>query len=824
MTESWIAKAGHSELGALKVYMSRILDALLRLVSVQPIATLAVLFLITIVLGAGIARLEPEADPITFLPKDSPVAIANDKIEELFGSADDTITVTLLFRGDALTPDGLAQMNRTVREIEANPLVAPQSAADTVSPALLVGAALRTNDFTALPQQQIDRVAGQLPGLDRLTGADVDGSLLSIATVTLFKGDTQGAELAIRDIAQASQGPLAVSSLSPAIIVEERSWATGNQMMILRVVSLAVIAVLLLLFTRSFFDSLVSLLGLVMTIIWVTGAQGWLGPGGAGLIGPPNTLTSIVSIILISLVVDYAIQTVGLYREERNIGHSVRDAVRLGLRRVTIPLSLAAVTTIASFLTNLNSPIGANGDFGVVAGLGVACGLVVVLSLSAASRALFDGMRESRGKLGRARLLSDALPGVGPFAEALGSWLARWPVPVLMVVAVITILLGIAATQIEAVFDTKDFLPKDGDAIRDSNALSEAFGGGTGTVNVLIESELTNERTVRNLFDFNEALLDDLRKPDGVVGGVQSSLGLLWLDWITDDTATNPDDKYDAELAAMTEAANDFRLDPAQVQSILDRIEERDPEGFQRVAVDNPNDIDAVLIQFHALTGDQGRAERMVADIDGLWFGDERELTATSEEIIGVEITRAITESQTKAIVSAIVAALVILCLFFWVTKGRPALGFIAVVPIVLVLVWVIGTMALLDIPYNMVTAMITALCIGIGVDYTIHIIHRYEEEFAQRRDPDAAARRTLATTGSALLGSALTTALGIGVLVFSSLAPFQQFGLITAITIVYALVASIVMIPPLMIVWAAYQNYRLRSAVARAERELGDI
>ena len=52
-----------------------------------------------------------------------------------------------------------------------------------------------------------------------------------------------------------------------------------------------------------------------------------------------------------------------------------------------------------------------------------------------------------------------------------------------------------------------------------------------------------------------------------------------------------------------------------------------------------------------------------------------------------------------------------------------------------------------------------TALSIGIGVDYTVHVIHRYREEFDKRRNPEAAAIRTLATTGSGLLGSALTTA-----------------------------------------------------------------
>ena len=73
----------------------------------------------------------------------------------------------------------------------------------------------------------------------------------------------------------------------------------------------------------------------------------------------------------------------------------------------------------------------------------------------------------------------------------------------------------------------------------------------------------------------------------------------------------------------------------------------------------------------------------------------------------------------------------------------------------------------------TIITSIITALSIGIGVDYTIHMIHRYREEYSLVRDPEKAA-----TTGSALLGSALTTALGLGVLVASPLAASQQFGI----------------------------------------------
>jgi len=800
------------------------------LVTAKPRVTLLALLVATVAIGAGVTRMAPAAENTAFLPDDSAVAQATETIDAHFGGKNDTTSATVLFRGDALTPAGLAQIDAVLSEASEHPDVAGLLAAPPSAPTVLLARALGTDDFASLSQQQIDDAAASIPALSRFVGTDVDGEQVATANFRLLKdldgdGDFEDDEetvtdgqLVIRDVAVDSSGPLAGSSLSSATIAEETQAATGSEMLLLMGLALAVIAVLLLLFTRSLFDLALSLVGLMVTIVWVMGAQGWLGPEGFGWIGPPNTLTTMVPIMLIGLVVDYAIQTVSLYREQRSSGSDVRTSARVGLRTVIIPLSLAAVTTIVSFLTNLTSPIPVNGDFGVVAGVGVASGLIVMLTLLAAARAMRDLRRERRGKLKPARPISGAIPGVGPAIESLGGLLARRPTPFMVIVAAVTIVLGIASTQIDTVFNTRDFLPSNGDSIVDLETLDEAFGGEAEAVKVVIEAEITDDRTVRNILDFTVAFNDDLRRPEGVVSGIESSLGLLLLDWVTDSGADG--DRYDAQLRMMADEANEFRLDPVALQAIIDRLESLDPDGFAAVAVNDPDGPDTLLIQFQALTGDQERAKRMVADIDGLWFGPSEQLTATSGEIVGIEVVTAMTDSQTESIMTTILAALVILCIFFWIADRRPALGFIAVGPIVLVLFWVLGTMTLLGIPYNVITALITALSIGIGVDYTIHIIHRYEEEFEHSREPVQAARRTLRTTGSALLGSALTTALGFGVLMFSSLTPFQQFGMVTAITIAYALIAAIVVVPPSMILWAAYRNFRLRTLVARAEHD----
>ncbi|MXW25150.1 MAG: MMPL family transporter [Dehalococcoidia bacterium] len=818
--------------------MGRVLDGLSWLVTVRPVVTLAVVVTITIALGAGIPQRAPQADNEIFLSDDSEVAVALDKLEERFGESAETVSVTILFRGDALTPEGLAQIERVIERVTSDDRVADVLAVGraVVAPTQPLAEVLGVQGFADTTQAEVDAaldrigreatLAGPREALDSLTGTDADGTPVAIATVRLRDpGDMETlveAELAIHELTEAVAGPLAARSVSEATIDEESDAATGSTMLRLMGIALLVIAALSFLFMRSPSDLLLTLAGLLVTIVWITGAQGWLGPNALGWVGPPNILTTMVPIMLIGLAVDYAIQTVALYREQRIAGEAVGRAVRRGLRTVTIPLALAAGTTVVSFLTNLASPIPANGDFGITAGLGVAFGLVAMLTLVPAGRALIDQRREAKGSLPAPRPISNALPAVGGAVEALGRELARRPAPYLAVVAIVTVLLGIAATRIDTSFDTRDFLPSGGDSTADLETLDAAFGGSTEAVNVLIEAEVTQARTILNLLDFTDAFQDDLRRPVGVEGDIEVSLGLLVLDWITDSGA--PGDKFDPELETLFEEASaGVRVDPVLAQAFLDRLSENDPETVRRVLLDNPEGADSLLIQFRALGGDQQRTAAMLEDINGLWFGAEDEFTATSGAIISLEIVDVITESQTEAIVTTIAAALVILTIFFWVTQGQPALGVIAVGPIVLVLVWVLGTMALLGIPYNVVTALITALSIGIGVDYTIHVIHRYKEEFAHLRDPEAAASRTLATTGSALIGSALTTALGFGVLIFSPLTPFQQFGVVTALTIAYALIAAVLVVPPAMIVWGAYQNLRLRHAVERARTELGE-
>ncbi len=796
--------------------MKKLFASFGRLVTQRPALALAVLGAVTAVLTFGMTLVGPQAGNDAFLPADSEVADAADTLSESFPDSAGLTGVTVLHRGEFLTPEGLDQIDQVVAASIADPAVANRLA--LTDPVVSIAGAFKqvlgVDDLSSINQEQIDAIAANpefATLLERLSG-EADGEPLAISSIRLRQlGDADGledAELAIADRVEAVDGPLSVRSLSGATINQESAESSSSSMSILMLISLVVIAVLLFVFFRSGSDLALSLAGLAITIVGTLGFQGLVGPDGLGLIGLPNSITTMVPIMLVGLVVDYSIQTVSHYREMRAEGQMVVDAASHALGGVMLPLGLAGGTTIISFLTNLTSSIPANGDFGIVAAFGVFFGLFTMLTLLPAARTILDQRRESKGTLGEPRLMGDAIPGAGALVERIGRFVATKPMVVLAVAGVLTVVLGSAATQISTEFNSNDFLPSGGDSVTDIEALEEALGGQTEVVTALIEAELTDDRTLRNLLEVTEAFGDELSRPTGAAGDITLSLGSLFQDWVTD--SGEPDDNFEPELITMLEGVDQgLTVDADGVQDVLDRLEELDPVGFAQVAVNNPDGPDLTLVQFNGLTGDQDRTQAMVDDLEGLWYGDRDQITASSGEIVSLEVTSAMTDGQTTSIAITIVAALIVLMIFFGVTEFRPMLAVIAVGPILLVLLWVLGSMTFFGIPYNVVTALITALSIGIGVDYTIHVIHRFTEELESGKSVLEATTTTLGTTGSALIGSAITTALAFAVLLFSPLVPFQQFGLVTGITILYALIASIVIVPPMLVVWAAYHQWR---------------
>ncbi|MCY4273303.1 MAG: MMPL family transporter [bacterium] len=807
--------------------MSRFFNAYGSFVGRRPRTALALVVAITAVAVFGFTLTADLADDQdAFLPDGSELVAAMDKLAESFPESAQLEAVQVVLRGDVLSPRGAADSMAATDAVASHLQLARYlfSARPPTSPGHVLSAMFAgpdgdpsSVDLAAFSQSDIDAAmadeanAELVSVLDELVALDDDGSVAGgIGVVTVnAAGDDEGlaeAQVSADDAVQAlTLGGLdSARTLSSGKVEKESSDSSRSSLGLLMALAFVVIAVLLVLFYRQVSDVLLSLGGLVLTIVWALGFQGLLGPDGLDLIGAPSVLGQMVPVMLIGLCVDYGIQGTSRYREIRAEGAEASEGISRSVAAVMLPLGLAGVTTIVSFLTNLFGEISGLADFGVVAGVGVACGLFVFLTGVPAVRVLLDRRSQARGRQPVVRPIEQAIPGAGRLVGAIGAATVRKPAAILVLAGVVTLFFGVMAARLGTSFNSTDFLPDGTESKEDVVFVTDKLGGNTEPVTVIVEAEISNDRTIRNLLDFASAIEDPLQRPEAVSSGITQSMGTYYEGLPASITA-----QVESEIAL--NRANPLVVEQAAIDRALDLIRSHDPARFDSVvALGADGAQDRTILQFNALTGDAERTRDLFAQVDGLWFGDDEDITPIAGEITSLEVSDSLTDSQATSIALTIVAALVVLVLFFWFTEFRPMLAILAVLPILLVLVWVLGTMTLLGFDYNVVTALITALSIGIGVDYTIHITHRFIEEREHRgRSIGEAINTTMRTTGGALIGSALTTALGFAVLVFSPIPPMGQFGLLTAITVSYSLIAAVVVLPPMLVTWAAYHHWR---------------
>ena len=810
--------------------MSRIFAAYGRWVGHRPWTALLVTAAITALALVGLARTADTADILdAFLPEGSETVDALDKLAESFPESAELEAVQVVLRGDVLTPGGMADSITATGAAAAHPDLSrylyeprPPVSVGHVLAVLLAGPGgdPRSVNPAEVTQADIDAAladeanAPLVARLDEMVARDDTGRVIGgIGIVTVNAGgDPDGLGEAQVDADDA------VKAVSLTTLTEARTYSSGKNVQesnesnqqsttVLMLVALLVIAVLLILFYRSFKDVVLSMGGLILTIIWALGFQGLMGPDALNIIGAPSVLGQMVPVMLIGLCVDYGIQGTAKYREVRTEGADARDGTSRSVAGVMLPLGLAGVTTIVSFLTNLFGDIGGLADFGVVAAVGVASGLMVFLTPVPAARVLLDRRSAAKGRKPNIRAIDQAIPGAGDLVERIGSATVRRPGVILAATGVVTIFFGVMAAGLGTSFNTSDFLPDGTESKEDVVFMTENLGGNTEAVTVLVEADLSSDRTIRNLLDFSAAIEDPLQRPEAVSSQVTRSLGTYY-------QSLPAEMRSEIETDIALNRAGFLVLDEGSVDRSLQRMRDYDPGAFDSVvSLGAAGDKDHTILQFNALTGDTDRTRDLFSEVDGLWFGDDREITPIANQITAVEVTDSLTSSQVTSILLTVVAALVVLTLFFWITEFRPMLAVLSVLPILMVLVWVLGTMQLMGYSYNVITALITALSIGIGVDYTIHVTHRFiEERDHHGRSIGDAVKRTMRTTGGALIGSALTTALGFVVLVFSPIPPMGQFGVLTAITVSYSLIAAIVVLPPMLVTWAAYHDWRQKS------------
>lgn len=775
-----------------------------RLVAERPRLVIVGLLALSIALGAGLGRSVEEPDTLeAFIPRGTELGVALQRLDEHFPESGRTSVVQIVLRGEVLDTGHLAALARTVDTLVADPVVTPVLDHDQppVTHAALIAdlAGVAPDELTpaavaaafAAPDDDPRRalldalVAGPDPAAGRADAA--------IGGIQLKRGDrpvtaVAAAERRIDEILTgADLGPVQVGTLSESTFEDATDRALVDSQVLFPVAVLAIVAILALVY-RAVDDVLITFSGMILTSVWMLGAGGWLGPRGAGVVGGSTPVSIIIPVLLIGLTVDYGLQTTGRYREVVAEGVAPARAAAAAVRSAGAAVALGAVTTAVSFLTSVASPLPPIGDFGILAAIGIAAGFLIMTGWVPALRLLLDRRRgRHSASLYRAGIL-DNVPGASRVLRGLVRTGTHHPLAVLAATLVVGVGAAVLAVGVDTRFDQSDFLPPDSPFIVDLRFVRETFGGADSTVTAVIVGDVADPDVARHLAGLDLALRDPLSRPSSIVGDPQASLPGL----VAELAASDPD------VARLADAL--VSGDRDRVEALLDAVTAAAPDRTRALLDRGPGGDDTTLVVAPIRLDGEGPARDLLDWFDDRFDVDGARLTLTGELILPVVVSDAVTRGQTRATLVTVAAALVILVAYFGLTRRRPVLGLVAVTPVLVVLTLVLTTMRALDIPYNALTATLTALTIGVGVDYAIHLVHRFLHERDAGAPMIIALDRAAATTGGALVASALTTVVGFVVLYFAPLPAVGQLGLLMAVTVAYTFVVSALLLPPFLL------------------------
>ncbi len=345
-------------------------------------------------------------------------------------------------------------------------------------------------------------------------------------------------------------------------------------------------------------------------------------------------------------------------------------------------------------------------------------------------------------------------------------------------VIIITIVLGIGLKDLTINSDFRKEMPRELPIFMLNDRISDKFGGqDTVVIAVHIDDSVDSKSAVR-----------DIRDP----WVIQS---LIFLD---------EELRSEASITSVTSPASFFRgkntITPQEITETL-----RNPGAdvfFSR------NYKMALMY----VTADIGSAEEQIQVFNKLI---QKHIDYTPKPpgvkfgITGQPILRMTIFDLLKrdALFTLIVAATVILLLLFVMQRSYTQ-GLLIFAPLSIGLIWTMGTLGWLGIPLSVATVGLSSMILGLGVEYGVFVLTRYNEERAKKMSQLDSMKTTVHGIGTAVIGSGLTTIVGFGVLSFASVPLIQHLGQTLALGIAYCLIAALFVNPVFILLEEDYEYW----------------
>ncbi|BAP63202.1 efflux RND transporter permease subunit [Methanococcus maripaludis] len=370
----------------------------------------------------------------------------------------------------------------------------------------------------------------------------------------------------------------------------------------------------------------------------------------------------------------------------------------------------------------------------------------------------------------------------------------RHPLKVVAVVIVLTIFMAFLATGVESQTDYEKMVPQDDPVIVALNEIRDEFGG---TETVMLGVKLVPSDSSEKVTDIRDPRVLEL------VDFLEQDIGSM-------DMVTSVSSRVDVLKAYNNDVIPN---DIATVKTIYQNLPESSQDGMFN------NDYSMVVVY---ATTDAGTEDKkiLVKDINSRL--DEApippgvEVITTGTPVLSELLERMMDESQAVTGLASLLAIFTILLLYF----RNIVKSVLPLIPVVVAVIWAAGSMAIFKIPMDTATSVMGSLLLGLGIDYGVHLFHRYEEELGDGKSMEEAINIAVVSTGSAVLVTTATTMAGFAALTIAPLSMMANMGKVCTLGIFFCMAAVICLLPPLIVIEERYTRPFLKKLTLKLKGE----
>ena len=718
--------------------------------------------------GSRIPRAEIESDMKAMLPSDMDSRISTDRIDELFGGTD--MLMVILKSEDVLNPVTLRrtkEISKGVKRVKGVDKVLSLFELKNIKGeegAMIVEPAVRRIPQTEKQKEQLRR---EIMDNDIVYGSVVSEDFTLTAIIALLKSDVSDTVIVKEIQYLVAQNPGQEEVVFGGLPFTRVQVTKSIQTDFRRLLPFGILIMLVFLFFcfKQLRGVLLPFFVVVMSILFSMGLIPFLG-------WKIHVITVLAPIMLIAIANDYGIHLIAKYQElndERNPSSNKELAMQI-FSSLSKPVILTGLTTTAGMLCLLGHIIIPSRQLSILASCGILFALAAsllfipaVVSILPKSKPILFSKSNKKPFLEKMLILFGKLVTSRPKAIIAFS-----------VVSALFISVGILFVIVDT--DPNNYYPDDHPVAYSGRLINNNLGGAQN-ISVVFQGDIKDPRIMNKIDDMEQELSE---MPE--VGNTTSIARVIRQ---MSRALNDPEEEgYDKIPDSRNAVAQYFELYSMS----------GDPDDFEKM-VDFP--YEHALLTARLNTASTKKMERVIKRVKQKTEVDPDVKLVGGFGSILSELAHKIVDGQLLSLGLAIVVIGILLMILFRSVTA----GLISAIPLAVSITILFGLMGIFRIELNVSTAMLSAIMIGVGVDYTIHYLWRFREERQNGLDSQEAAKKTLTTTGRGIVFNAFSVIFGFAALLISSFLPVRFFGFLVVVSISSCLLGALMLIPALCVV-----------------------